>query len=327
MFRSTERHLSILKLGGTKALDLSTKFKRKQQFSNHVTSRYSRTSRPLKLKEISRPRLLSTTTNFTNIPLINPDKPGPDEALDMIKPMVPITLPRFPRTGDGPASFPSVTKILQATMPASSQFLLDRWKEGMIKKLGVAGFAKYQQDTFERGKLLHAVLADYMMGHGAAETFSKEVVANLWKSIQGVVKEKISNVRLVEHIVTHPDLKYRGIVDCVACYENELVVIDFKTAEKPKKSVGSLFDNPLQVTAYCGAINNDKNIPRSVIDRNICSGLVIVAYIDGSEASVYYLGREKVTNDYWKQWTTRLEQYSRLEDMKQDPSKVENKPK
>jgi genome maintenance exonuclease 1 len=131
-----------------------------------------------------------------------------------------------------------------------------------------------------------------------------------------VVKENITNVRLVEHVVTHADMKYRGIVDCVACYKDELVVIDFKTAEKPKKSVDSLYDNPIQVTAYCGAINNDRNIPMSVIDRNICSGLVIVAYIDGSEASVYYLGRDKVINEYWKKWATRLDQFAKMEVMK-----------
>lgn len=233
-----------------------------------------------------------------------------------VKPIVPLTAPRFPRGMS--SEIPSVTKILQTTMSASSVFILERWKKNMIAQLGAEGFAKYQRDTFERGRALHALIANYLLGHGEPTTgtaeLSSEVVCKLWQSIQNVVKDKISNVRLVEHTVTHPQMKYRGIIDCVAFYENELVVIDFKTAEKPKNSLESLYDNPLQVTAYCGAINNDLSIPSHVIDRNIVSGLVIVAYVDGSEASTYLLGPDKITNDYWKQWVTRLDQFVRLEE-------------
>lgn len=268
----------------------------------------------------SRIRLSSTIASnnlrpqIPAIPLINPNKPDLLGAKAMLaKPIAPLTKPRFPKDN---LDIPSVTKVLSATMPAASQFILEKWKESMIKKLGVAGFNKYQQDTFERGRILHALLASYLLGQGDPQEIDKEVVVNLWKSIHRVVKDKISNVRLVEHIVTHPEMNYRGIVDCVAFYEDELVVIDFKTAEKPKKDIASLYDNPLQVTAYCGAINSDSNIPEHVIDRNICAGLVIVAYVDGSEASVYHLKREKVVNDYWNQWTTRLTQFTRLEEMR-----------
>lgn len=250
--------------------------------------------------------------------LLNPNKP---DAIDLkenqLQPIVPLTYPRFlNNSGD----VPSVTRVLQATMPASSQFMLDKWRESMIKKLGMAGFNQYQKETFERGRMLHALLANFLLGRGepvlGEAELSKEIVCNLWKSIEGVLRDKISNVRLVEHIVTHSEMNYRGIVDCVAFYNDELVVIDFKTAEKPKKNVESLYDNPLQVTAYCGAINNDESIPRHVIDRNISAGLVIVAYIDGSEASTYHLPSAKVSQTYWKQWTTRLEQFTRLEELK-----------
>lgn len=263
---------------------------------------------------------ISNSTSALSESLLNPNKPNPDDLKTLaMEPIVPLTLPRFPKSAG--ESAPSVTKVLQATMPAASRYLLDKWKAGMIKKLGIAGFNKYTQDTFERGRVLHALLATSLLRQGepveGEGDMAKEVNSNLWKSIRNVVRDKISNVRLVEHIVTHRDLNYRGIVDCVAVYENELVVVDFKTAEKPKKDVKSLYDNPLQVTAYCGAINNDSSIPNHVIDRNICAGLVIVAYCDGSEASTYYLDRESVMNQYWSQWKSRLGQFS----------SIENKPK
>lgn len=330
-FKSTERHLTLLKIPfGLKKSQAGKKGIRLNAYSKYLNTnqdptgkklfsygRYQSNQRQIKVKR-SESRPLTTST-VTNIPLLNPNKPDPKEFKDLIiKPIVPLTLPRFPKTAE---SFPSVTKILQATMPAASQFILDRWKEAMIKKLGAAGFAKYQLETFERGRILHSLVANYLMGQGSPGEISKDIVANLWKSIAGVIAESISNVRLVEHVVTHSDMKYRGIVDCVAFYKDELVVIDFKTAEKPKKSISSLFDNPLQVTAYCAAINNDKNIPTHVIDRNICSGLVIVAYIDGSAASVYYLDRDQVINNYWKQWTMRIDQYSKMGPMVNEQEK------
>lgn len=261
--------------------------------------------------------LSSTLAARENIPLINPNKHTPMNLKELsVEPIaMPKTMPRFTHsTGD----IPSVTKVLQATMPAASKYVLDKWKEGMIKKLGIEGFNKYTRDTFERGRALHAVLANYLLGmgdpvEGVAE-MDKEITCNLWNSIKNVVQNKISNVRLVEHTVTHSELNYRGIIDCVAFYEDELVVIDFKTAEKTKKTVEALYDNPLQVTAYCGALNNDTSIPKNVIDRNIRSGLVIVAYVDGSEASTYYLKSEEV-EDYWKKWVSRLDQYTRLDAM------------
>lgn len=339
--RSTERRLSILTLPygalrrtqNSSAPRISTD--RRQYFGNHVSARYNAPSiiygprKIIKLHEVTQNRRLASSHNhlpppasslsFKNVRLLNPDKPNPeDEESPTNQPIVPLTMPRFPKTNGSSDSVPSVTKVLSATMPASSQYMLDRWKEAMIKKLGVAGFNKYQQDTFQRGRILHSVIANFLLGLGdpTEEQISTDVVANLWKSIQHVVKYQISSPRLVEHIVTHPEMNYRGIVDCVAVYKDELVVIDFKTAEKPKKNVESLYDNPLQVTAYCGALNNDKAIPKHVIGKNICSGLVVVAYIDGSEASVYYLEREKLLNDYWKQWTKRLEQYARIEAMR-----------
>lgn len=335
--RSSERSLTLIAF---KNCESTTKTRRNVQtksFSVFCSEKrsYTKTSRKflgynhviktakVRVKDTTQTRLFSTGP-LANKPFLNPNKPTAEDAKSLcIQPIVPLTLPRFPKSLR--ETSPSVTKILQDTMPAASRFLLDRWKESMIKKLGTEGFSQYQKETFERGRALHALLANYLLGHGEPTAgqgeLSTEIVTKLWMSIQKVVKEKISNVRLVEHIVTHPDMKYRGIVDCVAFYEDELVVIDFKTAEKPKKNVESLFDNPLQVTAYCGAINNDATIPLTVIDRNIWSGLVIVAYIDGSEASTYLLKRDQVISDYWKQWTSRLDQYTQLEEIRQRENK------
>ena len=43
---------------------------------------------------------------------------------------------------------PSVTRILSATMSEASKKALALWKEGMIQKLGIAGFDEYQKGIF-----------------------------------------------------------------------------------------------------------------------------------------------------------------------------------
>lgn len=338
--RTTERSLRILrgickpklpKAVQTKAFSLYMGPRPSKTFIVKRGPAFGPSSIKLTQAQIAKP--LSTIETKPNGPpsILNPKKPPPTTLKKLVpKPIVPLTAPRFAKSTAGTTSVPSVTRVLSDTMPAASQFILQKWKESMIKKLGVEGFNKYQADTFERGRALHAVLAKYLLGQGSPTVeLSQEIVSNLWKSIENVVNEKISNVRLVEHTVTHPEMNYRGIIDCVAFYEDELVVIDFKTAEKPKKTVESLYDNPIQVTAYCGAINNDMTIPLDVIDRNISSGLVIVAYSDGSKASVYYLNSEQVANNYWKKWINRLDQYKQVESMreqsKQEPVVVATK--
>lgn len=273
-------------------------------------------------------RCLSTTAVRREfVPILNPNKPNPEDSNEVAPPIRPLMNSSFGKAKSNP--IPSVTKVLQATMPAASRFLLERWKESMIKKLGLAGFAKYQSETFARGTALHSILAKYLIDkiepspdHTSEDV--KLIVENLWKSINHLVRDKMTNVRLVEHIVTHPELNYRGIVDCVAFYNDELVVIDFKTAEKPKHTKESLYDNPLQITAYCGAINRDPNIPINAIDRNICSGLIITAYTDGSAATLHQFSRDEI-NSLWKQWIDRLDQYTRLQDMTQAKYKTKVK--
>ena len=79
------------------------------------------------------------------------------------------------------------------------------------------------------------------------------------------VREHLAQPFALESAVEHQQLGYSGIVDCVARfslknfssaqllfsrivrYKDQLVLIDWKTAEKEKNRVEDLYDNPLQV--------------------------------------------------------------------------------
>lgn len=245
-------------------------------------------------------------------PLLNPRRmePKPINVVGMQTLVQPLSVPRPPKDGTW---MPCISRVLTATMPGDSQSLSLSWEKEKVQKLGYSGFKKYKQTTSAERNLFLCLVGRYLLTREEPKFgqpgFTSRTVLRLWKSVENVVRDKIENVRLVEHIVTHPWLNYRGRVYCVACYEDELVVIQLKTAEEATESI---YDKPLQVAAYCGAINCDKRIPESVIDRNITSAIIIKAYFDGSKASIIHLDEDQV-DDYWQEWTARLQQYARVE--------------
>ncbi|XP_034158939.1 mitochondrial genome maintenance exonuclease 1 isoform X2 [Pangasianodon hypophthalmus] len=85
--------------------------------------------------------------------------------------------------------------------------------------------------------------------------------------------------------------------------KNSLCVIEWKTSEKPKPFLYNTYDNPLQVAAYIGALNSDKNY-----NYQVDSGLIVVAYKDGSPAHSHFLKADQVVQ-YWDKWLFRLEEY------------------
>ena len=116
-----------------------------------------------------------------------------------------------------------------------------------------------------------------------------------------------------ESLVFHPTLNYKGYMDCCTiCYDernfkskSKLVLIDWKTSQKPKETLGSTFDNPLQIAAYVGAFNHDTRYPVQVNE-----GLIVVVYNTGRPANILPI-RLKTLEKYWKIWLQRLSLYSK----------------
>lgn len=205
---------------------------------------------------------------------------------------------------------PSVTRILQQTLSPEQIFYLERWKRRMILELGEEGFKEYSQNLFRQGKLFHSALEDIMT---SIETWkdrhpleTPEYPSEVKGYIQSIshVLEDVSAVRATESTVQHNTLNYLGIVDCVARYRGVLCVIDWKTSDKPKPFLGNTYDNPVQVAAYTGALNNDGNYKYQVEN-----GLIVVAYRDGSPAHAHQLSSELMA-EYWKMWLIRLEEFT-----------------
>ncbi|XP_051773495.1 mitochondrial genome maintenance exonuclease 1 [Ctenopharyngodon idella] len=219
---------------------------------------------------------------------------------------VPGTLARITLQRDSNTTYlPSVTRILQKTMPPDQAFYLERWKRRMIAELGEEGFKEYSLNIFRQGQLFHAAIVENF----TQETPSKEDpehpldVSGFVESVSHVLNE-ITGVRAIESAVQHSTLQYLGIVDCVAQYRGSLCVIDWKTSEKPKPLLRHTYDNPLQVAAYIGALNSDNNYSYQVEN-----GLIVVAYKDGSPAHTHFLNSQQIM-PFWQKWLLRLEEYA-----------------
>uniref|UniRef100_T1HRR1 Mitochondrial genome maintenance exonuclease 1 n=1 Tax=Rhodnius prolixus TaxID=13249 RepID=T1HRR1_RHOPR len=152
-------------------------------------------------------------------------------------------------------TIPSVTRVLNATMSDSSRIALAKWRSKMVADLGEAGFQEFYKGQIESGSEFHEKIQKHFSG------FSQDLVNSPNPALRSVstVSKHISEVSVVESHVIHNKLAYRGIIDCVAKYDNKPVLIEWKRSDKKKKLIQSTFDAPLQLCAYIGALNYDTN--------------------------------------------------------------------
>lgn len=67
------------------------------------------------------------------------------------------------------------------------------------------------------GSAMHSKIQSHLTG-GQPDVSSYSEVENCWKSLETVLKD-VSKPVLVEKMVVHNELSYKGIVDCVAFYK------------------------------------------------------------------------------------------------------------
>uniref|UniRef100_A0A2H1VTN8 SFRICE_012978 n=1 Tax=Spodoptera frugiperda TaxID=7108 RepID=A0A2H1VTN8_SPOFR len=154
------------------------------------------------------------------------------------------------------------------------------------------------------GTKFHSTLKNYFTQPQTQLRIEKEV-EGVWVSVADVLKH-ISSPKAIESNVIHPVLKYRGIFDAIADYEEKPTLIEWKKSDKPRKSIANTYDNPVQLAAYYGAVCHDLNYKH----LNVRDALLVIAYTDGSKADVFHLSSDKL-REHWAQWLIRLEEYTK----------------
>lgn len=198
--------------------------------------------------------------------------------------------------------YPSVTLILNKTMTEESSKALQKWKQERIAEMGEEAFNKFYEAQMAAGTKFHNVLKTYFTQPRSKLIIEKDV-EGVWNSVSELLKN-ITSPKAVESNVVHPVLKYRGIFDAIADYEDKPTLIEWKKSDKPRPAISMTYDNPVQLAAYFGAISNDLNYKHF----NVRDTLLVIAYTDGSKADMFHLSADKL-RQHWSQWLSRLEAY------------------
>tara|TARA_B100000902_G_scaffold152112_1_gene148659 strand:+ start:6886 stop:7557 length:672 start_codon:yes stop_codon:yes gene_type:complete len=99
------------------------------------------------------------------------------------------------------------------------------------KKVGNDEANRVTKQATSRGTDMHT-LAEYYLRNKDLPTV-QPLSEFLFKQAKGEI-DKIDNIHAIEQSLFSYELGVAGSVDCIAEYDGELAVIDFKTAKKPK---------------------------------------------------------------------------------------------
>jgi len=103
--------------------------------------------------------------------------------------------------------FPSVTTILQATMPADQKKRLQNWHQ----RKGVEAEI-FRQEAADRGKVIHKLIEARFKGE---EIECPPDVSEFWQEARKILGA-IGEVSAIEQAVYHPQLQYAGTLDLLA---------------------------------------------------------------------------------------------------------------
>ena len=132
---------------------------------------------------------------------------------------------RYYETPEGNKKLVSITSVISYI---NRQIFID-WR----KKVGAEEADKITRKATSRGTDYHTLAENHLDN----KEFEKGTVQPLSEILFLQSKDKlnsINNVHALESSLYSLELGIAGTVDCIAEYEGELAVIDFKTSKKPK---------------------------------------------------------------------------------------------
>lgn len=192
-------------------------------------------------------------------------------------------------TPDG-AAYPSITTVLGIL---SKQGILE-WR----KRVGEAEANRISTQAATRGTAVHKLAEDYIDN---VEGWSKGAMpANIasFNDLKTILDERLDNVWFQEEFLYSDRLKCAGQVDCIAEFDGQLSIVDFKTSRKPKKEewITSYF---IQASFYAAAFYERTGIP-------IKQGVILIT-VDGSEPQVFKVN----TYDYLEHFLKVRKEYKK----------------
>ncbi len=152
--------------------------------------------------------------------------------------------------------FPSVTKILDVTMPAEKRAGLEAWRS----RIGDEEAKKVLELAILRGKNIDSQVEEFR-SNGTCE--------------DARIKEYLTGYRILEleFVIVSEIYKYQGRLDAILQMNGRNILVDFKGSNKWKPNK-YLQDYRLQIGAYFGAL--------SEMSYNIDAACVVI-FVDGMD--------------------------------------------
>lgn len=147
-------------------------------------------------------------------------------------------------TTPGGSKYPSVTTVLGYR---------DRWKWAeWRKKIGEEEANRISRHACTRGTSVHNIAERYINNEPDFIRTPNDKMPHVqfaWKTLKKVIDENVGKVHMQECTLYSDDLKIAGRVDCIAEFDGEPAIIDFKTSGRVKaeKEISSYF---MQECAY-----------------------------------------------------------------------------
>ncbi len=143
------------------------------------------------------------------------------------------------------------------------------------KRIGEAEANRITRRATSRGTATHSLIENHLLNKEVE--FDKPSPKMLFLQAKETLKN-INNIYALEESLYSEELGVAGTVDCIAEYNGELSIIDFKTAEKPKPRdwIENYF---VQAAAYACMFFERTGIP--------VKKLVIIMTCENGEVTVY----------------------------------------
>ena len=136
--------------------------------------------------------------------------------------------------------YPSITTVTSFKKVAQ----IMEWR----KRVGEEAANKKTARATSRGTSYHSIVETYLKNE-PVETYKDKILAFNLFQVSKPILDRISNIHALETSLYSDYLGVAGRVDCIAEFDGELAVIDFKTSDKEKREdwIENYF---VQETAY-----------------------------------------------------------------------------
>jgi len=188
-------------------------------------------------------------------------------------------------------AYPSITTVLSIL----SKEAIKAWRA----RVGAEEANKISRQAAGRGTAVHKLAEDYI--DNVEDWKGKQQPANLFmfNTIKPLIDENINNIWFQEEFLYSDKLQTAGQVDCIAEWDGELSVIDFKTSRRPK-SVDQIQNYFMQASFYAAAFLERTKVP-------IKQAVILIA-VDDHEPQVFKIN----TFDYLEHFLAVRKKFDEL---------------